>query len=124
MALFGQPSLLTGSPGLPVDVISTSPLIEVTPGMPQATYPYADGVLIGVVPDADGANRLINPIDMSTITVDVYGYARTTNGLRNAGAVEVLQTVPEIGLGSFGGGASLLLAVLAWLERRRLAAAR
>ena len=122
--LFGQPGLLTGSPGLPVTEISTSPLIEMTPGMPQASYPYAGGVLIGVVPDADGANRLLDPIDGSTITVDVYGYARTTGGLRNAGAVQVLQTpVPEVGRGSFGGAASLLFSALAWLERRRSAAA-
>ena len=123
-ALFGQPGLLTGSPGLPVTEVSTSPLIEMTPGMPQASYPYAGGVLIGVVPDADGANRLLDPIDGSTITVDVYGYARTTGGLRNAGAVQVLQTpVPEVGRGSFGGAASLLFSALAWLERRRSAAA-
>jgi hypothetical protein len=125
--LFGQPSLLTGSPGLPVIAISTSPLIQMTPRMPQASYPYADGVLIGVVPDADGANRLIDPIDGSTITVDVYGYARTTGGTRNVGAVEALQTtVPEVGPGSsFGGGAALLLAALAWLEqRRRIGASR
>ena len=77
-----------------------------------------------MVPDADGANSLINPIDGSTITTDVYGYARTTTGLRNVGAVEVLQTVvPEIDFASLGGGLSLLMGALAWFEqmhKRRL----
>jgi hypothetical protein len=117
--VFDQPALLTGSPGLPVIEILSDPLIEVTPPMPGASYPYAGGVLIGVVPDADGANRLLNPIDGSTITTDVYGYARTTGGLRNAGAVEALQTdVPEIDFASGAGPLSLALAALAWLEQR------
>jgi len=82
-SLFNQPGLLTGPLGLPVTEIASSPLIEMTPPMPEASYPYAGGTLIGVVLDADGANRLLNPIDGSTITTDVYGYARTTAGLRN-----------------------------------------
>ena len=119
-ALFNQPALLTGSPALPVTEFSSSPLIEMTPPMPQASYPYVGGVLIGVVPDADGLNKLLNPIDGFTITTDVYGYARTTEGWRNVGAVEVLQTaVPEIDPGSSGCVASLLFGALAWLEQRR-----
>jgi len=118
-SVFDQPALLTGSPGLPVVEISADPLIEVTPPMPQASYPYVGGVLIGAVPDADGANRLLDPMNGSTITTDVYGYARTTAGLRNAGAVEVLQTVvPEIDVASGGGVLSLVLAALAWFEQR------
>jgi hypothetical protein len=119
-ALFSQSALLTGSPALPVTEISSSPLIEMTPPMPQASYPYVGGALIGVVPDADGVNKLVSPIDGSTITTDVYGYARTTGGWRNVGAVEVLQTpVPEIDLGSAGCGVSLLCGALAWLEQRQ-----
>jgi hypothetical protein len=119
-ALFSQPALLTGSPALPVTEISSSPLIEMTPPMPQASYPYVGGALIGVVPDAGGVNKLVNPIDGFTITTDVYGYARTTGGWRNVGAVEVLQTpVPEIDLGSAGCGVSLLFGALAWLEQRQ-----
>jgi len=119
-ALFSQPALLTGSPALPVTEFSSSPLIEMTPPMPQASYPYVGGTLIGVVPDADGVNKLVNPIDGFTITTDVYGYARTTGGWRNVGAVEVLQTpVPEIDLGSAGCGVSLLCGALAWLEQRQ-----
>ena len=116
-SLFSQPSLLTGEPGLPVDVISVSPLIEETFPFPLASLPLANGVLIGVVPDADGANVLLNPIDGSVITLDVFGQARTTGGLRNAGAVE--STVPEIDPAAFGGGLSLLLGALACLENRR-----
>ena len=116
-SLFSQPSLLTGEPGLPVDVISVSPLIEETFPFPLASLPLANGVLIGVVPDADGANVLLNPIDGSVITLDVFGQARTTGGLRNAGAVE--STVPEIDPAAFGGGLSLLFGALACLENRR-----
>jgi len=115
--LFSQPALITGEPGLPVDVISVSPLIEETFPFPLASLPVTNGVLVGVVPDADGANVLLNPIDLSVITLDVFGQARTTGGLRNAGAVE--STVPEIDPAAFGGGLSLLLGTLACLENRR-----
>ena len=116
-SLFSQPSLITGAPGLPVDVISVSPLIEKTFPFPLASLPVANGVLVGVVPDANGANVLLNPIDSSVITLDVFGQARTTAGLRNAGAVE--STVPELDPASLGGGLSLLLGTLACLENRR-----
>jgi hypothetical protein len=59
---------------------------------PAGTYPVAGGVLVDVVPNADGANQLLNPIDNSPILVDVYGNPRTTLGSRNVGAV---QAVPE-----------------------------
>ena len=98
-------------------MISVSPLIEETFPFPLASWPVANGVLIGVVPDADGANVLLNPIDGSVITVDVFGQARTTGGLRNVGAVE--SAVPEIDPASLGGGLSLLLGALACLENRR-----
>ena len=94
-----------------------SPLIEETYPLPLASYPLANGVLVGVVPDANGANVLRNPIDSSVITLDVFGQARTTGGLRNAGAVET--TVPEIDPAALGGGLSLLLGALACLENRR-----
>ena len=93
-SLFGQPGLLTGSAGLGVVVLSPSPLIEMALPYPEGTYPVSGGVLIGVVPDANGANRLINPIDGTTILTDVFGDPRTTGGLRNVGAVE-LRSVPE-----------------------------
>ena len=115
--LFSQPALITGAPGLPVDTISVSPLIEETLPFPLASVPLWNGVLVGVVPDANGANVLLNPIDGSVITLDVFGQARTTAGLRNTGAVE--STVPEIDPASLGGGLSLLLGALACLENRR-----
>jgi len=115
--LFSQPALITGEPGLPVDVISVSPLLEMTAPFPLASVPLWNGVLVGVVPDANGANVLLDPIDGSVITLDVFGRARTTGGLRNAGAVE--STVPELDPTAFGGGLSLLLGALACLENRR-----
>ena len=118
-SLFSQPSLITGEPGLPVDTISVSPLIEKTFPFPLASWPVANGVLIGVVLDADGANVLINPITTSIITLDVFGQARTTGGLRNAGAVEGFRSVPEIDPASLGGGLSLLFGTLACFENRR-----
>jgi uncharacterized protein (TIGR03382 family) len=77
-----------------VTVLSPSPLIEMALPYPEGTYPVSGGVLIGVVPDANGVNRLINPIDGTTILTDVFGDPRTTGGLRNVGAVE-LRSVPE-----------------------------
>jgi hypothetical protein len=118
-SLFSQPSLITGEPGLPVDTISVSPLIEKTFPFPLASWPVWNGVLIGVVPDADAANVLINPITTSIITLDVFGQARTTGGLRNAGAVEGFRSVPEFDPASLGGGLSLLFGALACFENRR-----
>ncbi|RLS34920.1 MAG: hypothetical protein DWH79_03160 [Planctomycetota bacterium] len=117
-SLFGQQSLLTGSSGFVVLEILSNPLIEETLPFPQASYPLTNGVLVGVVPDANGVNRLLNPIDGSEIIEDVFGFARTTGGLRNVGAVEGL-SVPEIDPASSGGGLSLVLGALAWLEQRR-----
>lgn len=108
--LFSQPALITGAPGLPVDTISVSPLIEETLPFPLAGFPLWNGVLVRVVPDADSTNALLNPIDGSVITLDVFGRARTTAGLRNAGAVESI--VPEIDPALLGGGLSLLLGTL------------
>ncbi|MFN9643786.1 MAG: hypothetical protein ACK6BG_01385 [Cyanobacteriota bacterium] len=45
-------------------------------------------LLISVVPDADSLNKLINPIDGSVISADVFGNPRTYNGLRDVGAVQ------------------------------------
>ncbi|MFM8892538.1 MAG: hypothetical protein ACKOTB_13110, partial [Planctomycetia bacterium] len=117
-AAFNQPALLTGADGLTVNVISVSPLIELSLPFPQATYPISGGTLVGVVTDADGANALTSPIDGSPITLDVYGQPRTTGGLRNAGAVEGV-SVPELDGGSFGGAMALAAGVLAWVEQRR-----
>lgn len=102
--LFQQPGLLTGSPGIPVNVASSDPLVEFLLPYPQGAYPAVPGVLLGVVPDAGpgGANELINPIDGRPITTDVFGNPRTTNGLRNVGAVQarVPGPLPLLGLAS------------------------
>lgn len=61
-------------------------------------------MLISVVPDGDpgGVNELTNPVDGSPITTDVIGNPRTTNGLRNVGAVQaqVPGPLPLLGLTS------------------------
>jgi hypothetical protein len=52
--LFQQPGLLTGLPGIPVEVASVAPdpLVEVLLPYPQGAYPAVPGVLVNVVPDA------------------------------------------------------------------------
>ncbi len=86
--LFGQSNLLTG----PVFRTSTVNGIELYLPLPYGANPT--GSLIDAVADANGSNQLLNPIDGSAIHFDVYGNRRTTNGFRDAGAV---QHVPEPG---------------------------
>jgi len=94
-ALFAQPTLRTDRSGaLYVATLSASPRIEAMPTYPNASYPIEGGILIDVVPNADGANRLVNPIDGSFIDTDVFGDPRTTVGKRNIGAVQV-KRVPD-----------------------------
>ncbi|MFM1902753.1 MAG: hypothetical protein RLZZ440_653 [Planctomycetota bacterium] len=115
--LTGQPSLLTGSPALPLSVFSTTPLVEQPLAYPTGTYPVAGGVLVDVVPNADGANQLLNPIDSSPILVDVYGNPRTTLGSRNVGAVEAVPEPSSLAL-LIGGVASAATAVFRRRGRR------
>ena len=68
---------------------------------------------VAVILDADGANQLINPIDGSVITKDVYGNPRTAFGTRDIGAVQGTQQVPGP-LPIFGLGAAL-----GWSRRLR-----
>jgi hypothetical protein len=89
--LFGQPNLLT-DPAFEGGIIPGDPEVAFYLPLPYGAYPAAAGSLINAVADADGANQLINPIDGSVITTDVYGNPRTLNGYRDAGAV---QHVPE-----------------------------
>lgn len=90
-ALFTQPGLLTGLPGIPVEQSSREPLVEFLLPYPQGAYPAVPGLLVAVVPDAQpgGANALLNPIDGSTILTDVFGNPRTSDGFRSVGAVQV-----------------------------------
>jgi hypothetical protein len=81
-ALTSQANLLTRAPGFPAypdDITSFA----------QWGTPVLSGVLVDAVPDATGANKLLNPIDGSTITVDALGNPRVdANGRRNVGAVQ------------------------------------
>ncbi|MEB3305526.1 MAG: hypothetical protein VKL58_04850 [Cyanobacteriota bacterium] len=85
-SLFGQPDLITT--GVPYALDTSDPFTLLYFDLPAGGTPLAPGPLIGVVPDADGANQLINPIDGSVITKDIFGNPRTSSGLRDIGAVQ------------------------------------
>ena len=70
--------------------------------LPTGAEPLKNGPLINIVPDANGANKLINPIDGSVIRTDVFGNTRTSNDLRNIGAVQnnVPGPLPVLGAGA------------------------
>ena len=92
-ALFGNLSILTE--GLVYDLVETGiPEFPFLFGqLPNGAVPLVDGVLVSVIPDATpgGANQLMNPIDGSPITADVFGNPRTNVlGFRDIGAVQVL----------------------------------
>jgi hypothetical protein len=100
MSLFRQPSLLTS--GMPYQ-LNTTFLVPHYLRWPAGADPLVTGPLLNVVPDADGGiNQLINPIDGSAITSDVFGNPRTSNGLRDVGAVQhsVPGPLPLLGVGS------------------------
>ena len=86
-ALFAQPNLLTDS-AFNIGTIPGDPEINFYDPLPDGAYPALGGNLINAVADADGTNQLINPIDGMVITTDVFGNPRTSNGLRDAGAVQ------------------------------------
>jgi hypothetical protein len=97
-ALFNQISLLTE--GVPYALNHTTSLPHYL-HYPTGAYPLTSGPLLNAVADADGANQLINPINGSVITRDVFGNPRTRNGLRDAGAVQanVPGPLPVLGCG-------------------------
>ena len=93
--LFDNGNILTE--GDTYDLISDSGLTFFNP-LPNGAVPLVDGVLVSVIPDATpgGANQLINPIDGSPITADVFGNPRTNAlGFRDIGAVQVLGAADE-----------------------------
>jgi hypothetical protein len=111
-ALFNQVNLLTS--GVPYTLAPgyhpEFPSIYIE--LPEGASPRTPGRLLNAVADADGANKLINPIDGSVITKDVFGHPRTRNGTRDAGAVQatlVPGPLPLLGCGS----------ALAWSRRLR-----
>ena len=100
-SLFGQANLRTsGDPFALTPNIPPYPPIYVA--LPTGAEPLKNGPLINIVPDANGANKLINPIDGSVIRTDVYGNTRTSNDLRNIGAVQnnVPGPLPVLGAGA------------------------
>ncbi len=91
--LFQQPNLITAGVAYTLDAISNPPFVTYF-GLPGGASPNPSGPLVGVIPDADTVNRLINPINGSVITSDVFGNPRTTYGLRDVGAVQLAAPVP------------------------------
>ena len=93
--LVGNPNILTSDPtdGSTYPT-STSLNTDVYLLLPNGGYPLNPGILVGVVPDANTVNALINPIDGSVITTDVFGNPRTAYGRRDIGAVQSTQEVP------------------------------
>lgn len=87
-AITGQPSLLTEHPGLPNIFVGSDLFPQaVTPLLGTTAMP---GLLIDAIPDANGANQLLSPIDNSPITTDVFGNPRVDgNGTRTIGAIQV-----------------------------------
>jgi len=90
--LFNQPNLITEGVAYALD--PSSSFLPTFYDLPAGAYPIVSGPLISVVPDADSHNKLINPIDGSVISTDVFGNPRTYNGLRDVGAVQQPASVP------------------------------
>lgn len=86
--LTGQPALLTDAPGL---IENGNELFDYypTPVAPLLRSGATPGVLIDAVPDANGANQLLDPISGAPLTTDVFGKPRVDgNGRRNIGAIQ------------------------------------
>lgn len=114
--LFKQPNLLTEGVAYALDPNGLP--LPTFYDLPVGAYPDNPGPLIGVIPDADSLNQLINPIDGSVISTDVFGNPRTADGTRDVGAVQVSRSrppaaapgpLPLLGLG----------AALGWSRRLR-----
>jgi hypothetical protein len=102
--LVGNPNILTSDPtdGSTYPT-STSLNTDVYLLLPNGGYPLNSGILVGVVPDANTVNALINPINGTVITTDVYGNPRTAFGRRDVGAVQATQQGTDGGQGGKGG---------------------
>ena len=104
------PNALTAAPGLNssfVQAVLQGGVSDVTPLLGTVVTP---GVLIDAVTSAtctapNDANTLINPIDSSCITTDVFGAPRwdSGDGSRNIGAVQNVDT-PHLAVASIGDG--------------------
>jgi hypothetical protein len=88
--LTGQGALLTSAPGL---LENGNELFDYYPApvAPLVSSGATPGVLIDAVPNANGANQLLDPITGSPLTSDVFGNPRVDgNGRRNIGAIQTL----------------------------------
>lgn len=114
-SLFDNTSFFTEGPSFPVINLG----VDFFRALPQGAVPLTTSALINAVPDADGDNELVNPIDGTAIDVDVFGYPRTTGGKRNIGAVQT-STLPP--------GPPELLAItdpdVLWPPNHKMAAVR
>lgn len=95
--LFNQPSLIAALGAYTLDLSSILPTFY---ELPAGATPNTSGPLIGVVPDADTSNKLLNPINNSVISTDVFGNPRTFNGKRDVGAVQTPGPLPVLGCGA------------------------
>jgi hypothetical protein len=84
--LFGNSGLLTS--GIPLILEDFGGGVSRYYPLPGGAYPNPGGPLIDQISNANGANKLINPIDGSPILLDLFGNPRTRHGLRTIGAVQ------------------------------------
>jgi LPXTG-motif cell wall-anchored protein len=81
-----------------------------TPVAPLLGSSGSPGALLDAVPDANGANQLLDPITGSPLTTDVFGNPRVDgNGRRNIGAIQT-QLAPHLQIATIGNAT----ASLAW----------
>lgn len=111
-SLFNQPNLKTTGTPYAYAPDPGNPSASVFVDLPSGGNPLAPGPLHAAVPDANTTNRLINPIDGSVISTDVFGNPRTFHGRRDIGAVQTSYApgpLPLLGCG----------AALGWSRRLR-----
>ena len=109
-SLFSNAGLLTS--GLPLTLQDLGGGLSAYYPWRAGAVPNPNGPLIDQISDADGINQLINPIDGSSILLDVFGKPRTRNGQRTIGAVQYVNAPAPLPLA----GAT---AALAWSRRLR-----
>jgi len=98
--LFQQPNLITEGVAYALNPTSNPPFLSYY-DLPAGATPSVSGPLAGVIPDATSLNKLINPIDNSVISTDVFGNPRTTSGKRDVGAVQAVPgPLPVLGCGA------------------------